>query len=231
MNQYVTTGIVIKRVNYGEADRIITFLTPRRGKVRGIAKGVRREKSKLAGGIELFSESDLTLIKGRGEIDTIISTRLKVHYDSIVGDLVRTGAGYDFLGIVDAVTEDNYEENYYSLISMAFKFLNVKTLDAELTRCWFYTRLLDITGYTPELKLDVNDEPLREDENYLFDFSAGRFQLSQSEGFSTDVIKLMRLLQKHTPAQIDRVGGTKEALPAAAQILSRLAEYYLQIKK
>ncbi len=231
MNQYITTGIVIKRLNYGEADRIITFLTPKHGKVRGIAKGVRREKSRLAGGIELFSESDLTLIKGRGEIDTIISTRLKTHYDNIVSDLTRTSAGYDFLGIVDAVTEDNYEENYYSLISMAFRFLNVKSLDAELTKCWFYTRLLDITGYTPELRVDTNGEPLKENENYLFDFSAGRFQLSQSEGFSTDVIKLLRLLQKHTPAQIDKVGGTKDALAAAAQILSRLAEYYLHIKK
>ena len=127
MNQFITTGIVIKRVNYGEADRIITFLTPKRGKLRVMAKGVRREKSKLAGGIELFSESDLTLIQGRGEIDTLISSRLKVHYGNIIGDLVRTNAGYDFLSIVDAVTEDNYEENYYSLVSMGFKFLNVKS--------------------------------------------------------------------------------------------------------
>lgn len=231
MNQYITTGIVIKRVNYGEADRIITFLTPKRGKIRGIAKGVRREKSKLAGGIELFSESDLTLIQGRGEIDTLISTRLKVHYSNIVGDLIRTNAGYDFLSIVDAVTEDNYEENYYSLVSMAFKFLNVKSLDPELTKSWFYTRLLDITGYTPELKLDTNDEPLKESNSYLFDFSAGRFQPSHGEGFSTDVIKLLRLLQKHTPAQIEKVGGTEDALRAAAQILGRLAEYYLHIKK
>lgn len=231
MNQFVTTGIVIKRVNYGEADRIITFLTPKRGKLRVMAKGVRREKSKLAGGIELFSESDLTLIKGRGEIDTLISSRLKVHYGNIIGDLARTNAGYDFLSIVDAVTEDNYEESYYSLVSMGFKFLNVKSLNPELTKCWFYTRLLELTGYTPELKVDVNDEPLREKENYLFDFSAGRFQPSQTEGFSTDVIKLLRLLQKHTPAQIEKVGGTEDALRAASQILSRLAEYYLHIKK
>ncbi len=231
MNQYNTTGIVIKRVNYGEADRIITFLTPKRGKVRGMAKGVRREKSKLAGGIELFSEADLTLIKGRGEIDTLISTRLKINYGNIVKDLKRTNIGYDFISIVDAVTEDNYEESYYSLLSMAFKFLNVESLDPELTKCWFYTKLLDLTGYTPELGLDINDEPLKENENYLFDFGAGRFQPSQTDGFSTNVIKLLRLLQKHSPVQIDKVGGTEEALVSAAQILSRLAEYYLHIKK
>lgn len=231
MNQYVTTGIVIKRVNYGEADRIMTFLTPKRGKIRGMAKGVRREKSKLAGGIELFSEADLTLIKGRGEIDTLISTRLKINYGNIVKDLTRTNAGYDFISIVDAVTEDNYEESYYSLLSMAFKFLNVEDLNPELTKCWFYTKLLDLTGYTPELGVDVNDEPLQENESYLFDFSAGRFQPSSTEGFSTNVIKLLRLLQKHTPAQIDKVGGTGDALVSASQILSRLAEYYLHIKK
>jgi len=48
-----TKAIVLRRTNYGEADRIIQFITPV-GKISAIAKGVRREKSRLAGGIELF---------------------------------------------------------------------------------------------------------------------------------------------------------------------------------
>ncbi|MDO8591465.1 MAG: DNA repair protein RecO, partial [bacterium] len=71
MNRYVTQGIVLSRTDFGEADRILTFLTNDHGKVRAIAKGVRKSKSKLAGGIELFSISDLTLIIGRGEINTL----------------------------------------------------------------------------------------------------------------------------------------------------------------
>ena len=55
MNQLVTDGIVLSRVNYGEADRIIKLLTPEAGKLSLMARGVRKPKSKLAGGIELFS--------------------------------------------------------------------------------------------------------------------------------------------------------------------------------
>jgi DNA repair protein RecO (recombination protein O) len=57
MKTIVTKGIVLTRTDYGEADRILHFLTPDQGKIAGIAKGVRKSKSKLAGGIELFSVS------------------------------------------------------------------------------------------------------------------------------------------------------------------------------
>ena len=55
-----TQAIVLRRTNYGEADRILKVITPQ-GQRSIMAKGVRREKSKLAGGIELFAISDMTL--------------------------------------------------------------------------------------------------------------------------------------------------------------------------
>src|SRR5205814_1274862 len=102
-----TQGVVLSRTDFGEADRIIHFLTPDHGKVTGIAKGVRKSKSKLAGGIELFSISELTFIVGKSEIYTIISARLINHFDNIVKDLNRTNIGYDFLRMVNKATEDN----------------------------------------------------------------------------------------------------------------------------
>ena len=57
MKQLVTEVIILARTDYGEADRILTVLSPEYGKLRLLAKGVRRVKSKLAGGIELFSVS------------------------------------------------------------------------------------------------------------------------------------------------------------------------------
>src|SRR4051812_43718179 len=101
MKQILTSGIVLKRTNYGEADRIITFLTPDHGKIRLIAKGVRRVKSKLAGGIELFSVSHLTYIEGKREIGTLISTRLEKHYGDIVKDIDRVQLGYELIKLLD----------------------------------------------------------------------------------------------------------------------------------
>src|SRR6476620_6614066 len=106
MNQLKTTGIILQRTAYGESDRIITFLTPDQGKVRAIAKGVRKQKSKMAGGLELFSISELQYIKGRGDISTLTSTRLQKHFGTIVHDLNRTNMGYEILRTIHKVTED-----------------------------------------------------------------------------------------------------------------------------
>ena len=62
-----TTAIVLRRTNYGEADRILQLLTPD-GKRSVMARGVRREKSRLAGGIELFAVCEVVLTEGKGEL-------------------------------------------------------------------------------------------------------------------------------------------------------------------
>jgi DNA repair protein RecO (recombination protein O) len=62
-----TTAIVLQRTNYGEADRILQLLTPE-GKQGVMARGVRREKSRLAGGIELFAICEVVISEGRGEV-------------------------------------------------------------------------------------------------------------------------------------------------------------------
>src|SRR5256885_8858328 len=104
--RFRTQAIILNRTDYGEADRIISFLTPDHGKLKAIAKGVRKSKSKLAGGIELFSVSEVSFIIGRSEINTIISTRLVKHYGNIVKDLDRTGAAYEFIKSLNKATEE-----------------------------------------------------------------------------------------------------------------------------
>ena len=109
MQQIVTRGIVLTRTNYGEADRIVTILTPDHGKQRLMAKGVRKLKSKLAAGLELFSVSDISYIPGRGEVHTLVSSRLRVHYGKIVENLDRTMLGYELLKRINRATEDAAE--------------------------------------------------------------------------------------------------------------------------
>ena len=65
-------AIVLRRTNYGEADRIVQFLTPM-GRRSAMARSVRKEKSRLAGGIELFAVCDVVLTKGRGNLAVLTS--------------------------------------------------------------------------------------------------------------------------------------------------------------
>jgi len=194
--QFTTEGIVLSRTDYNEADRILTFLTPDHGKVRAIAKAVRKTKSKLAGGIELFSISELTFVVGRGEIHTLISSRLGKHYAKITKDLDRTNAGYELIKQTAKATEDAPEPAYFDLLKAGFEALDNNDIGLELIKAWFGAQLLKQAGHTPNLHTDVNGEKLQAKQKYEFNFDSMAFQHSQvaRDAFGADQIKFLRLL-------------------------------------
>src|SRR3990170_1939622 len=67
---YQTEAIIIRKTKLGEADRILTLYTPYLGKIRAVAKGVRRPRSKMSGHLELLTHSQVSLARGRN-LDTI----------------------------------------------------------------------------------------------------------------------------------------------------------------
>ena len=99
-----TRAVVLRRTNYGEADRIVQFLTPI-GRRSVIARGVRREKSKLAGGIELFAVSDIVIGQGKGDLGVLTGARLVHFYRHIIEDYDRMQFGYEALKLVSRASE------------------------------------------------------------------------------------------------------------------------------
>lgn len=194
MNQQVTTGIVLARVDYGEADRIITFITPDAGKLRLMAKGVRRIKSKLAGGVELFSVTNITYIRGRGDIGTLVSARLVTYYGHIVEDISRTMLGYELIKQLNKATEDEPEVDYFHLLEQAFAALNDAAILPELIKLWFSAQLLRFAGHTPNLQTDADGAKLDPAAAYSFDFEAMAFRPYPDGTFGADHIKFLRLL-------------------------------------
>ena len=193
MNQIVTEGIILGRTDYGEADRILTLLTPEQGKLRLLAKGVRRVKSKLAGGIELFSISTITFVRGRGEIGTLISTRLSKHYGQIVADLDRTMLGYDLIKQLNKITEDHPGPEYFDLLKQVFEALDDPAISLALIRFWFAARLLQLGGHTPNLQTDVEGVKLEAGQKYDFDAESMCFKERSSGRFDANAIKFLRL--------------------------------------
>jgi len=193
MNQIVTEGIILSRTDYGEADRILTLLTPDHGKLRLMAKGVRRVKSKLAGGIELFSVSTITFVKGRGDISTLVSARLVKHYSHIVEDLDRTMLGYELIKQLNKATEDHPEPAYFALLQEAFEALDNSSIPSELVQFWFAAQLLRLGGHTPNLHIDAAGHKLEADKQYSFDFDSMAFVVSPQGRFKAGHIKLLRL--------------------------------------
>ncbi len=208
MKQLVTTAIVLSRTDYGEADRILTVLTPEYGKLRLLAKGVRRVKSKLAGGIELFSVSHITFVKGRGEMGTLISTRLEKHYAAIARDLQRTMTGYELIKQLHKHTEDQPEPEYFTLLHQAFEALDDHTIALPLIQFWFDVQILKLSGHSPNLQTDTSGNRLTEGQNYQFDYAAMGFMPHNQGAFLSNHIKFLRLtLAGNVPRALCHIQG------------------------
>lgn len=230
MNQIVTTGIVLSRTDYGEADRILTVLTPDHGKLRLMARGVRKMKSKLAGGIELFSVSDITFIRGRGEIGTLISSRLSTHYRHIVKDIDRVQLGYELIKQLNKATEDHTEPDYFELMQQAFMALDNTAIDSELTRLWFQAQLLRLGGHTPNLKTDTANQPLNANQVYNFDFESMTFEPRVDGMFNSGTIKFLRLIfSGHQPKVLARVQGSNSFLKNSSPLVQTMLQNHIRL--
>jgi DNA repair protein RecO len=229
VKQIVTRAIVLSRTDYGEADRIITLLTPEYGKLRMMARGVRKAKSKLAGGIELFSVSDITYMPGKGDLGTLVSARLDQHYGQIVQDINRVQLGYELIKLLHKITEDEPEPEYFALLQQAFAGLN-SDIDLDLLRLWFLAQSLRLGGSTPNLVTDTDGEPLQSDTVYNFDFDSMAFATHPAAQFKASHIKVLRILFHVSELNtVRQVQGTTDLLPDIAPLLHTMRQTYLRV--
>lgn len=227
MNQQTGQGVVLARTDYGEADRIVTFLTPGNGKVRVVAKGVRKPKSKLAGGIELFSVSSITYIKGRRDLDTLISSRLEKHFANIVKDIERTMFGYEILKVLNKLVEDEGGEGYYDLLVESMTALDNLQWPKELAESWFYLQLMRLLGHLPEFTKDNSGVNLPQGQNFEFNFDEMVFHPKKDGHFSQNHLKLLKLLSYNSPRDLVKVQGLDEYLQQLTPLVKQMARQYL----
>ena len=107
MNSYTVEGIVIKRFNLGEADRLITLFTKNHGKITALAKGIRKPASKRAGSIEVFNHVKVSLIKSRGDLEVLTEVQIINSFTSWRNHLGRITLAYQICEIVDKLTPDH----------------------------------------------------------------------------------------------------------------------------
>ena len=212
--QYKTNGLVIRRVDYGEADRILTLLTPERGKIGAIAKGVRKSKSRLAGSIEFFAESVFTLIEGRGELDVVSSARLEHFYGNIMRDYDRLEFGYEAIRLLHKSTEDLLGSEFYQLLKKTFIYLDDESISPNLVEIWFRLHLEEELGRGTSLERDVEGKKLEADERYTYDRSERGLRESQSGDLTADHIKLLRLAAGHSPLVLAHIANRDALIPA-----------------
>src|SRR5438874_12347061 len=138
---YKSEAIVIKRINLGEADKILTVFTPSFGKLRVVAKGVRKVSSRLAGHVELFTRSQMLLAKGRN-LDIVTQSETVDAFRPLHDDLSRLARASYAAELLDKLTPDALE-NYpaYKLIVETFQLLSTDA-DPDRVLRWFEVQLL-----------------------------------------------------------------------------------------
>jgi DNA repair protein RecO (recombination protein O) len=113
---YTTDALILKRMDYGEADRILTLFTPKLGKIKAIAKGARRTTSRIAGHIELFTRSELQLATGR-DLEIITQGESKERFPHLRNGLWHATTAYYLAELTDKFTEEHNEHpDLYTLL-------------------------------------------------------------------------------------------------------------------
>ena len=149
MSLYRDTGVVLRTYKLGEADRIVVLMTAEHGKVRAVAKGVRKTKSRFGGRLEPMSHVSLLLYEGR-ELDVVSQAESLDHFRALHEDLSRLTRGIALLEAVDQVAQER-EPNLrlYQMLLGALRALT--TADSPLLVGAFYWKLLAAEGLHPEL--------------------------------------------------------------------------------
>jgi|SRR5579859_1247267 len=131
---YTTDAFVLKRIDYGEADRILTLFTPQRGKLKAIAKGARRTTSRIAGHVELFTRTQLQLATGR-DLEIVTQGECKERFPSLREGLWHATIAYYLAELVDKFTEEHSEHaNLYHLLLESLRRLDEDAAASQAAR-------------------------------------------------------------------------------------------------
>ncbi len=211
MNSLRTRAIVLRRTNYGEADRILQLLTPD-GKRSVMARGVRREKSRLAGGIELFAVSDVVIGQGKGELGILTSARLIQFYSHIMEDYDRMQFAYSVIKFVSKASETVDEPEWYDVLQEVLMGLDVHSIPLAMIQAWFYLHYAALLGHELSLWHDSAGEKLSAEQNYWYDEAEQGLRQFAGGELGSEHIKLLRLFATRPLKTLAQIGGIEPIL-------------------
>jgi DNA repair protein RecO (recombination protein O) len=198
---YQTEAIVLRRTDFGEADRLLTAFTPGRGKLKLIAKGARKPSSRKSGHVELFTLGHYMVAAGR-ELDLVTQAETLNPFLPLREDLLRTTYAYYVAELADAFTAERDENRLlFDLLGEAFASL-CSTDDLALAARYYELHLLGLVGYQPQLFVCAGcKELLRPELNYFSAADGGVLCRKCGHGqveavqISVNALKVMRFLQ------------------------------------
>ncbi|MEA3337780.1 MAG: DNA repair protein RecO [Chloroflexota bacterium] len=233
---YRTEAIVLKRRDYGEADRILTLFTPEYGKLVVLGKGIRKTKSRKAGHLESLIHSNLLIARGRTwdlvtQADTIES------FSALRNDLLRTSYAFYVAELLDAFTqEQDAHPSLFELLRRTLGRLAAGTVDQLPLAARFYElHLLALAGYQPQLFYCATCQERLEPITNFFSSAAGGVLCPQhgegqagAEPLSLPVFKALRFLQTRDWETVARLKLSQSGRNDIERLLQSYIVYQLE---
>jgi DNA repair protein RecO (recombination protein O) len=200
---YRTESIILRRTDFGEADRLLTLFSREYGKIRAIAKGARKPQTRKAGHVELFMRTNFLIAKGKN-IDIITQAELVEAYGALREDLVRTTYASYIVELLDRFTADEDRDLHkYNLLAEGLGWF--ATSDNMLLAARFYElRLLSLAGFQPQLFNCVSCGEAIQEQDQFFSAELGGLLCPKcktadrrSKAISSVAVKVLRYLQTH----------------------------------
>ena len=198
-----TDAIILRRRNFGEADRLLTVLTPQRGRLDLIAKGARRPSSAKTGHVELFTRSELLVHRGR-ELGLAVQAELRKPWQALHEDLQRSAWAGHVAELAERFSNpgDDDLRTVFELLDATFGRL-CDEADARLVVRYFELKLLEETGFRPELQSCVLGDEAIVAEDQFFSHAAGGVVCPRCAGrglgqlpLAEATLRVMRFLQR-----------------------------------
>ncbi len=235
---YRVDAIVLKRTDHGEADRLLTLLTPDQGKLRAIAKGVRKPTSRKGGHVELFTHSALMLAQGK-TFDVVTQADTVDSFIDLRDNLDRVGYAYYIGELVDRFAEEGTESRaLFDLLLNTLNQLGEPSTSPDLLARFFELRLLDLTGYRPQLFNCINcGNPVQPVENFFSAEAGGVIdpdckqvlpQLRDVQPISVNALKVLRYLQSNEWTAVRSLRLTNDVMSEVEKLLHSYIVYHLE---
>lgn len=234
--RHKTEAILLRSLDYGESDRIVTFYTREWGKLRGIAKGARRSRRRFANALELFCCSEIVFSrKGKDSLALIEESGVHRHFEQIRQDLDKTLMAAYLIDLTDQFTlEDKRSEALFQLLHDFLNHIDICEVPESLLR-FFEIRLLACIGYQPVLDRCVACQaPLNGAGAYQFDARAGGIRCSacRQDGqtslcLSTGTLKTLLMARDMDAARMDRLIMSEQSALESRQMLMHFIRHLL----
>jgi DNA repair protein RecO (recombination protein O) len=227
--RYSTDAIVLSRFDYGEADRILTLITPAGGKVKAIAKGIRRPTSRLGGSLEPFAELHVALARGR-TFEVVTEVRVGHAWLNLRDSLESAATAWYIAELADRSLEERHAaEAVYALLRRAYELLDAGMAPGRVAR-WYEMHLADELGVRPEVDRCVEcDRVLEIDGRFRWVPPLGGVLCDRCPGPPHDrtglTLEGLKLLKAYQRQDVEALAGLRLAVVTEREVESAMREF------